>query len=176
MPSEVNKIESRHQLRFAVTRTPSLLEVILGTVVPGGAVFIFASMYLEVLLAATAGICAAVIAIPLARRANRVELHVAQTELELHGRIDGSFRSGRTVRSADIQWLQYEESSDGADNSGHPSGLYAMLAHRSVCVLPYLDEKQTHTVMDLIEEKFPELQKRWARGSSFGRNFTSLGL
>ena len=80
------------------------------------------------------------------------------------------------MSTSEVRWLEYQEDTTGPETAHHPGGLYAVLKHRSVCVLPDLDEQQTASVIERIKDKYPDLRAQWSEQSFFGKGFISLGL
>lgn len=111
-----------------------------------------------------------------ARRTRKFELRVTRNELSARGRAGDNPNNLRSVPTVDIQWLEYQQDATGPENADHPAGLYAVLKHRSVCLLPDIGEQQTSLVIDRINEKYPGLRTQWAGQSAFGKNFTTLKL
>jgi hypothetical protein len=92
-----------------------------------------------------------------ALRRTKAELRVTKFDLRTTGYFGRDFQRIRSVPSADVCQLEYQEDTTGPESSDHPGGLYAVLGKRSVCILPYIDEEQTARVIESIEKKFPEL-------------------
>jgi hypothetical protein len=46
-------------------------------------------------------------------------------------------RQARSIARMEVRWLEYHEDTRGPEG-GEPGGLYAILKHRSVCILPDL--------------------------------------
>ncbi|HEY6969175.1 MAG TPA: hypothetical protein VJA94_08225 [Candidatus Angelobacter sp.] len=107
----------------------------------------------------------------------RIQLKVTNLEFQTYGGFGNEFRNVRAMPSADILWLEHQDSSGGGDAPDHPEGLYAVLRCGSSCVLPYVDPGQANQVIDSIEERFPDMAKRWrtSRGP-FDCHFITLGL
>jgi len=74
-----------------------------------------------------------------------------------------------------VRWLEYQNDMSGPE-SDHPGGLYAVLKHRSVCVLPYLSAEQTTEVVERIATRFPDFRDQWCSQSVFGSHVIYLGL
>ena len=76
----------------------------------------------------------------------------------------------------DPRLLEYRAERAGPD-AYEPGGLYAGLKLGSACILPYLDEKQTQTVIEAIYKRFPDMLTVAADTKSpFGQHFTTLGI
>lgn len=104
------------------------------------------------------------------------ELRVSEFELVSKGHADRDYGSIRRVLGEQCDYLEYQESTDGPESSGHPEGLYAVVGRRSICLLPGLNEPQTANAIDRIYEAFPDYRLRCQSHSVFGQNFTSLNL
>ena len=126
-------------------------------------------------LVIVAAILTATVSFLLHRREKTVELHVSKFEFQVHGKIGSDLQSNRAICCADIRWLEYAENTSG-EGSESTEGLHAVLKHRSVCVLPYVDLQQANALIDRIESRFPILAGQWKSNSPFGEHFTSLGL
>ena len=89
----------------------------------------------------------------------------------------GDFHRSRTaIPRANIESLEYREEKGGPDHH-EPAGLYAELRAGSKCILPYLDERQTQTVIEAIYRRFPDMPIGGSDPkSSFDKHFTSLGI
>ncbi len=84
------------------------------------------------------------------------------------------YRSRTAIPRADIESLEYREERGGPDHY-EPAGLYAELRTGSKCILPYLDERQTHSVIEAIYRQFPDMPLTITK-SSFDKHFTTLGI
>lgn len=131
---------------------------------------------LPTLLLVTVVAIGAGLSFSLAIRSTVNELRMTNRELESQGRCGDRFRSARHIDCADILWLEYQEDTSGPETSYHPGGLYAVLKHHSICILPYVDRQQADTVIGKISERFPELRQRWKAQSPFGQHVTLLPL
>jgi hypothetical protein len=109
-------------------------------------------------------------------RGKVVQLRVGRLDFETIGYFGGDWRGKRSISSADVQWLEYQEDSGGIENADHPEGLYAVLRWRSVCVLPGVNPQEADMAISEIERKFPDMAKQWSGRSSFGKHITTLGL
>jgi len=172
---ELNVIELRDGLLVRTERKPSSLEALLSCAVMGAFVTLVCSRFLvwwEVIVLAS---LSASVAFLSAKRTERFELRITRKEFAARGRVGDNLGSNRSVCAADILWLEYQESTGGADSSGHPEGLYAVVKHRSICILPDIDEKQTSLMIERIKGRFPDFRTQWADHSPFGTHFISLG-
>ncbi len=138
-------------------------------------VFAFHSLFRPYILAGTA-VLAAGLSFALAARRAISELQISKDEIISRGRVGDSLRSKRRMHAEDVQWLEYQEDTTGPETSDHPGGLYAVLTHSSVCILPDIDDQQATNVIARIHQRFPELSRKWQSNSPFGRNFLSLEL
>ncbi len=86
------------------------------------------------------------------------------------------FRSCTAIPRADIESLEYREEKGGPDHY-EPAGLYAELKVGSKCILAYLDEQQTQTIIEAIYKRFPDMpiSPRGAK-SPFDKHITTLGI
>lgn len=176
MRPELNVVDLDNELRIIAVRRWSLAEAAVSTSASGGFVALLASQYLERLAVVVLALGASFLAFVLARRKRAVELRVARDQFVVRGRVGDEVRPRRRVSVSGIQWLEYQDDTTGPESSHHPGGLYAVLEHQSICLLPDVDETQTAMVVERIESKFPELRRRWRGASSFGRHFTSMKL
>ena len=138
-------------------------------------IFALHSLLRSSILAGTA-ILAAGLSFALATRRTISKLQISKDEIISKGRVGDSFRSKRQMRAEDVQWLEYQEDTTGPETSHHPGGLYAVLSHSSVCILPEIDDQQATEVIERIASRFPELSRKWQSHSPFGRNLLSLEL
>jgi len=103
-------------------------------------------------------------------------MQLRASTLEFQTTTGDFFRSRTSVPRADIESLEYREEKGGPDHY-EPSGLYAELRAGSKCLLPYLNERQTQTVIEAIYRRFPDMPI--ARGNAelpFDKHFTTLGI
>ena len=139
------------------------------------AVFLVAWRYLQWPVAlALAGLLAAAEVLSIAR-AKVAELKVTNLEFTSLARIEGRFGRRRSLSRTDIRWLEYQEDTTGPETAHHPGGLYAVVRHGSVCLLPDTDESQTALIIERICEHFPDFRKQCAEQSPF-EHFTQLHL
>ena len=96
------------------------------------------------------------------------------TNLEFQMTTGDFFRSRTAIARADIESLEFREEKGGADHY-EPAGLYAELRRGSKCILPYLDEHQTHSVIEAIYRRFPDMPITGTK-SSFEKHITTLGI
>src|SRR5438270_6439220 len=108
--------------------------------------------------------------------ASWAELRVTMEGFESRGTFAERLRSTTTIRSSEVRWIEYQDDTTGPETAHHPGGLYAVTIRRNVCILPYVDEKETATVIELIERKFPQFTKNWEKSGPFGGHFTTLKL
>jgi hypothetical protein len=105
-------------------------------------------------------------------RQRTVELRA--TNLEFQTITGDLYRSCTAIPRADIESFEYREARGGADHY-EPAGLYAELRRGSKCILPDLNEQQTHSVIEAIYRRFPDMPVKGAK-SSFDKHFTTLGI
>jgi len=163
-------------LVIRASRKPSFREGLLSAAAAGGSagILVFSFMAKPELIAVA--VLAASLAFLYAMRKKEVELRITMLEFVLRGRVGDDFGSTRSVRSADIQWLEFQEDTTGPETSHHPGGLYAVLGRRNICLLPDVDERQTALIIARIAERFPGFRRQWESASPFGKRFTSLRL
>jgi len=107
----------------------------------------------------------------------KASLRVTKLEFRCSGRFRGEPRFERVICTPDVNWLEYQQESEGGSDFAHiPSGLYASVGNGSSCFLPYVDEKQSHEIIAKIETKFPHLADQWRKNSPYDRNFTTMRL
>ncbi|HXN49803.1 MAG TPA: hypothetical protein VN893_24330 [Bryobacteraceae bacterium] len=124
--------------------------------------------FLQASLLIPVAVLVATLAFLAALGARKAELRVTNLEFESRGDVGDGSGSTRTVCRADVRWLEHQDRG--------VSGLYAVLRHHSVCMLPYVDEQQAMLVIERIVNKFPDFEKQWEGQSPFGKHFTELGL
>ena len=108
-------------------------------------------------------------------RGKKASLKATSLEFHSRGRFRGEPRSERVVCTADIRWLEYQSENEGGSDFIHnPGGLYAAISRGTVCLLPYVDEKQTQEIIIALEKKFPALSEQWRKHSPYGSSFISL--
>lgn len=103
-------------------------------------------------------------------------VQLSATNLEFQTTTGGFYRSRTAIPRANIESLEYREESGGPDHY-EPAGLYAGLRAGARCVLPYLDQRQTQTVIEAIYRRFPDMPiaERETK-SSLDKHFTTLGI
>ncbi len=110
-------------------------------------------------------------------RIKNVVLRVTSVEFTTTGFFEGGgVRFHRFVPTADVRWLEYRPETGGGEAAYHPKGLYAVTRSGVSCVLPYLEEQETATVISRIEARFPAFAERWRAESPFGEHYLTLGL
>lgn len=174
--TNVNIIDLDGTLLVQTERTPSLVEGALSAVAAAVFVGIAGSFVVGKFGAVAAGALAAALGFFFARGTRKFELRATRNEFVALGKVGDNLGNSRSVSTSEVQWLEYQEDTTGPETAHHPGGLYAILKHRSVCLLPDVDEQQTASVIARIEDKYPDLRTQWAGQSAFGRNFISLGL
>lgn len=103
-------------------------------------------------------------------------VQLSATNLEFQTTTGDFYRSRTAIPRANIEALEYREERGGPDRY-EPSGLYAESRAGSKCILPYLDEHQTQTVIEAIYKRFPDMPIAGRdTTSSLGKHFTTLGI
>lgn len=174
--TDISSIDYPDALVVRTRKSPSLLESGLSAAAVGVFAGVAGALFVGRVPATLLGVLGGVLGFLYSRRTRRFELRVARDELVAIGRVGDGLENSRSVPASEIRWLEYQEDSTGPETADHPAGLYAVLKHRSVCLLPDVDFQQTASVIERIEEKFPELRAQWAGSSAFGKDFISLGL
>ncbi|MBN8732811.1 MAG: hypothetical protein J0L64_19905 [Acidobacteria bacterium] len=174
--TDLNITELEDGLLVRTVRIPSIVEGLLSAAATAVFVGIAVSFVAGKPLAISLAVIAALVAYYYARRSPGFELRIDESRIVARGKVGDDLGLTRSVSVSDVQWLEYQEDTTGPETAHHPGGLYAVLKHRSVCVLPDVDERQTTSIIQRIEAKYPVLRAKWSRASSFGKHFTSLGL
>jgi hypothetical protein len=117
-----------------------------------------------------------VLSFVVAIRPKRAKLTTTNVEFLTQGNFSRKFRSGQTVCTGDLRWLEYQEGARTGDSPYNPGGLYAVTARGRACLLPFLAEAQTIQVIAEIEKKYPGLADRWHSESPFNTQYLTLGL
>jgi hypothetical protein len=114
--------------------------------------------------------CVAAIAFVTAK-GSRADLDVTNVEFVTRGNIGrrGS-RTTRVVCTGDVRGLEFR------DTAGQRSGLYALTARSSQCILPFVDYSEAMQVIRAIQKKFPGLAETWQVEAGAGEHFLTLGL
>jgi hypothetical protein len=103
-------------------------------------------------------------------------MQLRAANLEFQTTTGNFFRSCTAVPRADIESLEYREERGGPDQY-EPAGLYAEVKVGSKCLLAYLDERQTQTVIEAIYRRFPDMPiSRGDAKSPFGKHLSTLGI
>lgn len=174
--TNVNFVELDNALLVQTERTPSLVESVLSAVATAMFVGFAGSFFVRKLTAVAPGVLAAVIAFFFVRQMRKFELRVTRSEFAAQGKVGDNLGKSRSVPTADVQWLEYQEDTTGPETADHPGGLYAVLRNRTVCLLPDVDAQQTTAVITRIRGKYPDLSDQWSGPSSLGEHFVSLRL
>ena len=165
----------KNGLLIRAERQAPLWEKLLSAGVAGAAVGMFTAEFVSGRWWVPLSVLAAIFGFAGAIRAKRAELRATNVEFLTKGNAATRFRQGQTVCTGDVRWLEFQEDTGGPD-SYEPSGLYAITARGSKCLLPFLSEEETAQVITEIEGRFPGLAERWRKESPFGENFLSLGI
>jgi hypothetical protein len=100
-------------------------------------------------------------------RSKDAELQVTNVEFTTKGDLGRRARTPRIVCAGDIHRLEF--GGPFGPLVTRPSGLYASTSRTRVCVLPFLDFRQTADVIRAIEQKFPGLAEGWHARSGDAR-------
>lgn len=168
--------EYSDELLICAVRARSLGECLTSALVTTGAVALMCSFVIGRTAAAVIAIPIALLSFVSMRRRRKFTLRVSRQVFSAVGKVGDNLGDSRSVRAADVKWLEYQEDTTGPETGNHPGGLYAVLKYRSVCLLPDVDEQQTHNLIEKIQDKYPELGRQWASESPFGNRIISLGL
>ena len=174
--TDLTIIERDDGLVVRTTRVPSLGEGVLSAAAAGVFVGVAASFLAGRPQAIALALLAAVAGYVYARRTRTFELRMTRFQFVAVGRVGDNLGNSGSVSTSEIQWLEHQEDTTGPETAHHPGGLYAVLKHRSVCLLPDVDEQQTASLIERIKDKYPDLRAQWGGQSSFGQHFISLGL
>lgn len=103
-------------------------------------------------------------------------VQLSATNLEFQTITGNFYRSRTAIARANIESLEYREQLGGADHY-QSAGLYAESRAGSKCILPYLDERQTQTVIEAIYKRFPDMPLAGRDTKpSFDKHFTTFGI
>jgi hypothetical protein len=174
--TEVRIVDSDDALVVRTRRTGTLFSGAFSATA-AGVVAGFAASYVmgprqRILLA----LVAAAVAFLYSRRTRNFELRVTSSQFVAIGQVGDNFGGRRSVSAPDVRWLEYQEDTTGPETAHHPQGLYAVLRHRSMCLLPEVDAQQCAHIIDRVTAKYPEFEQQWSGQSSFGTQFISLEL
>jgi hypothetical protein len=103
---------------------------------------------------------AAVMSLVASIRQKRAQLTITNVEFLTEGNFSKRFRSGQTVCTGNVRWLEYQEGAGSEDPANEHGGLYAVTTSGKVCLLPFLTEMETTKVIGEIERRFPGLADR----------------
>ena len=174
--TNVNIIDLDEALLVRTEWTPSLWDCGLSGA-SSAAFFGIGSFFVVGKFAAVAvGSLAGVMGFLFARRPRNFELRITRSEFLAVGKVGDQIGNTRSVSATEVKWLEFQSDHSGPDTAEHPGGMYAILGHRAVCLLPDVDEAQTTMVIARIGEKYPEICAQWAGRTPYGENFISLGL
>lgn len=176
MAAKLNIIELDRELRIDAERILSLRTALLSSALVGGLGAWTGLKFLGNLASVAIAFWAALSMFLGMTQKSRASLRAAPHLFVSSGRILNGIDSKRRVITDHILHLDYREDTAGPDNDGSPQGLYAVVNGGVICLLPDLDEHQTYMVIGRIEDKFPELQRLWARASRSGESLTTLRL
>jgi hypothetical protein len=167
--------ELRDGLRISVSHQSVWWEQVLAAGIAGAVVWLASVTFLNGRWKLISSVLAAVLSFVAAVRPKRARLTITNVEFLTQGNFSRRFRSGQTVCTGDVRWLEYQERSRTEDFND-PGGLYAVMTRGKACLLPFLTEAQTIEIITQIEKKFPGLAERWRAESPFNTHFLTLGL
>ena len=176
MASELQILDLRNALLIRSKRRHIIAAAIISALIAATVVGFGGRHFLPWPVLDLVAVLAAAIDFLCVLRTKSAELRVTNLEFVLRSYFGGGYRSTRSVSRADIKWLEYQEDTTSPETAHHPGGLYAVLKHSNVCVLPFVDEHQAAVVIDRILEKFPDFRNQWEGQSPFGQHFTTLDL
>jgi hypothetical protein len=104
-------------------------------------------------------------------RSSRADLDVTNVEFVTRGNIGrrGS-RTTQVVCTGNVRGLEFR------DTTGQRSGLYALTARSSQCILPFVGYSEAMDVVRAIQKKFPGLAETWKVEADVSKHFLTLGL
>jgi hypothetical protein len=173
---ELSVTEVRDGLRVRTERKPSVAEAMMSSAATGGFEAFAASNFVgkgETIALATLTAKAAYWG---GNRTRRFDLRVTRKEFVARGKVGDGLGSIRTVCAADTLWIEYQESGSRRESAQHPKGLYAVVRHRNICILPGIEFEQTNALIERIKDRFPDFREQWVANSPFGTHLISLGL
>jgi hypothetical protein len=168
--------ELRNGLQISVSHQSLWWEQVLAAGIAGAVVWLASVTFLDGRWKLVSAVLAAVLSFFAAVRPKRARLTITNVELLTQGNFSRQFRSGQTVCTADIRWLEYQAESGSEDARYASGGLFAVTSRGKACLLPFLTEAQTIQVIAEVEKKFPGLAERWRAESPFNTHFLTLGL
>jgi hypothetical protein len=114
--------------------------------------------------------CIAGVALATAR-GSRADMEVTNVEFVTRGNIGrlGS-RKTQVVCTGNVRGLEFR------DTTGQRSGLYALTARSSQCILPFVNYSEAMQVIGAIQKKFPGLAESWQFEPGGSESFLTLGL
>lgn len=174
--AELNIVDSDEALVVRTRRTTTLFSGFLSAIGTVGVASFAASYVMGQPQGTALALAAAVVAFLYSRRTRNFELRVTSSQFVALGQVGDNFGNSRSVAVSDVQWLEYQGDTTGPETAHHPQGLYAVLGHRSMCLLPEVDAQQAASIIDQITARYPNLQQQWSGRSSFGTHFISLRL
>jgi hypothetical protein len=159
-------------LSIRSVRSGSMLYALFSAVVTGAVVYFLGRMYFHRPALIVLTILAATWGSSRWWRMVRVELRITRLEMQVIGHLRSDRSLNRHIPLASIRHLEYRPGR-GDGESGQPAGLYVVQRWKADCVLPHLDEKQTHQAIDAIYRCFPFIPVPPERDVS-GRDFVTL--
>lgn len=162
---DVTVAEARDGLVFRVVKYPSVSSALLDALATGA----FTALMTAALFGQTRflliGIVTALFAFVLSRRPRTATLTVDKLDLVSTGRVGEGLGLTRSIATAELQGLGFEEDTTGPEDSSHPGGLYAQVGGKSVCLLPGITGQQSAEVIREILRRFPQLREQFSKAS-----------
>jgi hypothetical protein len=117
-----------------------------------------------------AAFCIAGVALAAAR-GSRADLDVTNVEFVTRGNIGrrGS-KATQVVCTGNVRGLEFR------DTTGQQSGIYALTARSSQCILPFVGHSEAMDVIRAIQMKFPGSAETWRVEAGSSEHFLTLGL
>ena len=163
-------------LRIHARQETSLWERVFAAGIAGVVAWMASTTFLAGRWRLILSVFAAALSFVAAVRPKRAKLTITNVEFLTQGNFTRRSRSGQTVCTGDVRWLEYQEGSGSEDLPYEAGGLYAVTNRGKACLLPFLTEAQTIQVITEIEKKFTGLAERWRAESPFTSHFLTLGL
>ncbi len=176
MATQYNIQELRTGLRISVRHQSVWWEQVLAAGIAGVVVWLASVTFLDGRWKLVSSVLAAVLSFIAAIRPKRARLTITNVEFLTQGNFSRRFRTGQTVCTGDVRWLEFQERSRSEDPPYEPGGLYAVTTRSKACLLPFLTETQTVQIIAEIEKRFPGLADRWRAESPFNTHYLTLGL
>ena len=104
-------------------------------------------------------------------RGSRADLDVINVEFVTRGNIGR--RGGRTTQvvcTGNVRGLEFRNA------TGQRTGLYALTARSSQCILPFVGYSEAMDVIRAMQRKFPGVAETWQVEAGVSEHFLKLGL